>query len=85
MERCGLRSSVSTQYEMPFKLSMTTFQISMTASTPAMASHKARHPSCNLSVFMAKVRSNSWLRNERHALSADYRMRFAECHTFDWA
>jgi hypothetical protein len=59
---------------------MTTFQISIMAITPAMASHKARHPSCNFSVFMAEVRSKLVLRNERHALSADYRMLFAGCH-----
>ena len=40
---------------MPFKLSMTTFQISIMTITPAMASHKARHPSCNFSVFMTKA------------------------------
>ena len=54
---CGVDSGPLTQYEMPFKLSRTTFQISIIAITPAMASHKARHPSCNFSVFMAKVRS----------------------------
>src|SRR6516162_8544688 len=77
---CGVNNGPLTQYEMPFKLSMTTFQISMMAITPAMASHKARHPSCNFSVFMAEVRSKLALRNERHALSADYRMLFAGCH-----
>jgi hypothetical protein len=55
---CDSNNGPLTQYEMPFKLSMTTFQISIIAITPAMASHKARHPSCNFSVFMAKVRSN---------------------------
>jgi hypothetical protein len=50
------RLLIPTQYEIPFKLSMTTFQISIMAITPAMASHKARHPSCNFSVFMAEVR-----------------------------
>ena len=74
-------SSVSTQYEMPFKLSMTTFQISIMTITPAMASHKARHPSCNfLCLHGENSDQNSWLRNERHALSADYRMLFAGGH-----
>jgi len=54
---CGVNNGPLTQYEMPFKLSMTTFQISIMAITPAMASHRARHPSCNFSVFTAKVRS----------------------------
>jgi hypothetical protein len=38
-------SLCATQYEIPFKLSITTFQISKMAITPAMASHKDRHPS----------------------------------------
>jgi hypothetical protein len=37
---------VATQYEIPFKLSMSTFQVSIIAMTPAIASHKVRHPSC---------------------------------------
>jgi hypothetical protein len=40
---------------MPFKLNMATFQIRIMAITPATASHKARHPSCNFSVFMEKI------------------------------
>jgi diacylglycerol kinase len=36
---------VATQYEMPFKLSISTFHVSVMASTPATASHKAFHPS----------------------------------------
>src|SRR3974377_2263570 len=60
---------------MPFKLNMATFQISIMTITPAMASHKARHPSCNFSVFIGENSDQkSWLRNERHALSVDYRM-----------
>jgi hypothetical protein len=38
-------SLCATQYEIPFKLSIITFQISIMAITPAMASHKDRHPS----------------------------------------
>jgi hypothetical protein len=47
---------VATQYEMPFKLSISTFHVSVMAITPAMVSHKVRHPSSrvsNFSVFMA--------------------------------
>jgi len=54
---CRSYGFVAVQYEIPFKLSMTTFQITMMAITPAIASHKARHPWCNFSVFMPKVRS----------------------------
>jgi hypothetical protein len=36
---------VSTQYEIPFKLSISTVHVSVMAITPAMASHKVRHPS----------------------------------------
>jgi hypothetical protein len=36
---------VTTQYEIPFKLSISTFHISIMAITPAIASHKLRHPS----------------------------------------
>jgi hypothetical protein len=36
---------VATQYEIPFKLSISTFHVSVMASTPATASHKAFHPS----------------------------------------
>src|SRR5690349_20958332 len=43
----------STQYETPFKLSISTFHVSVMVSTPAIASHKARQPSpANFSVFM---------------------------------
>jgi hypothetical protein len=38
----GLRA---TQYEIPFKLSINTLHVSVMAITPAMASHKVRHPS----------------------------------------
>jgi hypothetical protein len=44
----------ATQYEIPFKPSMSTFHVNVMASTPAIASHKLRHPSpSNFSVFMA--------------------------------
>jgi hypothetical protein len=44
---------VATQYEIPFKLSISTFHVSVMPSTPAMASHKVRHPSpSNFSVFI---------------------------------
>jgi hypothetical protein len=33
------------QYEVPFKLSISTFHVSVMAITPAIASHKVRHPS----------------------------------------
>jgi hypothetical protein len=36
---------VETQYEIPFKLSISTFHVSITAITAAIASHKVRHPS----------------------------------------
>jgi hypothetical protein len=36
---------VATQYEIPFKLSISTFQVSIMVITPAIASHKVRHPS----------------------------------------
>jgi len=52
----GWLRSLATQYEMPWKPSMTTFQMSIIAMTPGMASHKARHPSCNFSVFMITTR-----------------------------
>jgi hypothetical protein len=52
---------VATQYEKPFKLSMSTFHVSVMAITPAIASHKVRHPSpSNFSVFMAP-RQKGWL------------------------
>jgi len=45
---------LQTQYEIPFKLSISTFHASVMAITPAIASHKVRHPSpSNFSVFMA--------------------------------
>jgi hypothetical protein len=45
---------VATQYEIPFKLSISTFHVSVMAITPTIASHKVRHPSrSNFSVFMA--------------------------------
>jgi hypothetical protein len=45
---------VATQYEIPFKLSISTFHVSVMTITPAIASHKVRHPSpSNFSVFMA--------------------------------
>jgi len=53
-EAVCIKAFVATQYEIPFKLSIATFQISMIAITPAMASHNARHPSCNFSVFMTQ-------------------------------
>jgi hypothetical protein len=44
----------ATQYEIPFKLSISTFHVSVMAITPAIASHNVRHPSSsNFSVFMA--------------------------------
>jgi len=36
---------VATQYDIPFKLSISTFHVSVMAITPAIASHKVRHPS----------------------------------------
>jgi hypothetical protein len=36
---------VANQYEIPFKLSISTFHVSVMAITPAIASHKVRHPS----------------------------------------
>ena len=33
------------QYESPLKLSISTFHVSVMAITPAIASHKVRHPS----------------------------------------
>jgi hypothetical protein len=36
---------VATQYDIAFKLSMSTFHVSVMAITPAIASHKVRHPS----------------------------------------
>jgi hypothetical protein len=42
---------------MPFKLSISTFHVSVMAITPAIASHKVRHPSLsNFSVFIAPRR-----------------------------
>jgi hypothetical protein len=50
----SLTPVVATQYEVPFKLSISTFHVSVMAITPAIASHKVRHPSpSNFSVFMA--------------------------------
>jgi hypothetical protein len=46
---------VATQYDILFKLSISTFHVSVMAITPAIASHKVRHPSwgpSNFSVFM---------------------------------
>ena len=49
-----LANFVAAQYEIPFKLSISTFHVSVMAITPAIASHKVRHPSpSNFSVFMA--------------------------------
>ena len=44
---CSFKTSlfVSTQYEIPFKLNIRTFHVSVMAITPAIASHKVRHPS----------------------------------------
>ena len=39
------KSDVATQYEIPFKLSISTFHASVMAITPAIANHKVRHPS----------------------------------------
>jgi hypothetical protein len=36
---------LATQYDIPFKLSISTFHVSVMAITPAIASHKVRHPS----------------------------------------
>ena len=48
------RSIDANQYEIPFKLNISTFHVSVMASTPAIASHIVRHPSSsNFSVFMA--------------------------------
>jgi hypothetical protein len=46
---------VASQYEIPFKLSISTFHVRVMAITPAIASHKVRHPSLpsNFSVFTA--------------------------------
>jgi hypothetical protein len=48
---------VENQYEIPFKLSISTFHVMVIPNTPPIASHKARHPwgqSSSLSVsFMA--------------------------------
>ena len=52
--RCCWRSIDANQYEIPFKLNISTFHVSVMASTPAIASHIVRHPSSsNFSVFMA--------------------------------
>jgi len=52
---------VATQYEIPFKLNISTFHVRVMAITPAIASHKVRHPSpSNFSVFMAP-RQKGWL------------------------
>ena len=51
-----VRLLIATQYEIPFKLSISTFHVSVMAITPAIASHKVRHPSSspsNFSAFMA--------------------------------
>ena len=37
-------SDVATQYEIPFKLSISTFHASVMAITPVIANHKVRHP-----------------------------------------
>src|SRR5215472_6274070 len=54
---CNVRVAalfVATQYEIPFKLSISTFHVSVMAITPAIVSHKVRHPSpSNFSAFMA--------------------------------
>jgi hypothetical protein len=54
---------VATQYEIPFKLSISTFHVSVIAITPAIASHKVRHPSLpsNFSMFMASPTKKGWL------------------------
>ena len=36
---------VAVQYEIPFKLTISTFHVSVMAITPAIAIHKVRHPS----------------------------------------
>jgi hypothetical protein len=52
---------VATQYEIPFKVSISTFHVSVMAITPAIASHKVRHPSpSNFSVLMAPRQKVSW-------------------------
>jgi len=40
-----MSNDLATQYEIPFKLSISTFHVSVMAITPAIASHKVRHPS----------------------------------------
>jgi hypothetical protein len=47
---------VATQYDIPFKLTISTFHVNVMAITPAIAIHKVRHPSrspSNFSAFMA--------------------------------
>jgi hypothetical protein len=56
---------VATQYEIPFKLSMSTFQVSIIAMTPAIASHKVRHPSWNFWIFIVKVLRSKLVAAER--------------------
>jgi hypothetical protein len=51
-------SSRFTQYEIPFKLSISTFHVSVMAITPAIASHKVRHPSWSPSNFSAFIASD---------------------------
>ena len=47
-------SFVASQYEILFRFSISTFHVSVMAITPAIASHKVRHPSpSNFSVFLA--------------------------------
>jgi hypothetical protein len=52
---------VATQYEIPLKLSISTFHVSVMVSTPAIASHKARHPS------PAQTSRCSWLPDKKLA------------------
>jgi hypothetical protein len=49
----GQRPMLQTQYEIPFKLSISTFHASVMAITPAIANHKVRHPSWWASSFSA--------------------------------
>src|SRR5215472_14205521 len=83
---------VATQYEIPFKLSISTFHVSVMASTPAIASHKVRHPSLpsNFSVFMASrlaaVTPRGWgvrghgARDEMQTSECGSEIRHASCH-----
>jgi hypothetical protein len=57
--RLAERSLFLSYSLLPFKLSISTFHVSVMAITPAIASHNVRHPSpSNFSVFMAPRRKS---------------------------